>query len=300
MSNYVIASELSKLSENAIKTGASWAKAFGKKPIVTYADSLPAIENVDYLFTSVQINPITDNVNDILKADEAKLDESLKAIGLEEVTHRALAGFPEKALVDEMKADANELLFVGYDPSKADQTFFLGGVTESLIHRSSKSVVVAKDDRAINPKKILVAVDFSYHCEEALKWTKRLQERFGSEVHIINVVPNYVDNQAFSKLVQEETNQYLAKLNETIQIKAQEQLDEAVAKVFSDSDKVSKSLVKDTQLDISEAINDYANKNDIDLVVTGTHGRGRITRFFLGSVANKLARLTEKSLFIVK
>ncbi|EMA01785.1 Nucleotide-binding universal stress protein, UspA family [Haloarcula vallismortis] len=38
------------------------------------------------------------------------------------------------------------------------------------------------------------------------------------------------------------------------------------------------------------AILDYANENDIDLIVMGTHGRTGIERYLLGSVAEKVVR----------
>jgi nucleotide-binding universal stress UspA family protein len=39
-----------------------------------------------------------------------------------------------------------------------------------------------------------------------------------------------------------------------------------------------------------EALGDYANKNNIDLVVIATHGRSGVSRFVWGSVADRLLR----------
>ena len=36
---------------------------------------------------------------------------------------------------------------------------------------------------------------------------------------------------------------------------------------------------------------DYARKNGIDLIVMGTHGRGAIAHFFMGSVAERVVRM---------
>jgi nucleotide-binding universal stress UspA family protein len=40
----------------------------------------------------------------------------------------------------------------------------------------------------------------------------------------------------------------------------------------------------------AEALSDYANKNNIDLVVIATHGRSGVSRFVWGSVADRLLR----------
>ena len=44
----------------------------------------------------------------------------------------------------------------------------------------------------------------------------------------------------------------------------------------------------------------FAEKNDIDLIVMGTHGRTGIQRFMLGSVAEKVVRHAINSVLVVK
>jgi nucleotide-binding universal stress UspA family protein len=48
--------------------------------------------------------------------------------------------------------------------------------------------------------------------------------------------------------------------------------------------------VIDTGANISAAICDYAKANAIDLIVTGTHGRGAVQHFLMGSVAERVVR----------
>ena len=46
----------------------------------------------------------------------------------------------------------------------------------------------------------------------------------------------------------------------------------------------------ETSLNIAEAITRYATDNAIDLIVTGTHGRGAVKHFLMGSVAERVVR----------
>ena len=39
---------------------------------------------------------------------------------------------------------------------------------------------------------------------------------------------------------------------------------------------------------MSQAITEYAKNNAIDLIIVGTHGRGAIQRFLIGSVAERV------------
>jgi nucleotide-binding universal stress UspA family protein len=41
---------------------------------------------------------------------------------------------------------------------------------------------------------------------------------------------------------------------------------------------------------VSEAILDYARKNEVDLVIMSTHGRSGIARWAMGSIADRVAR----------
>lgn len=50
----------------------------------------------------------------------------------------------------------------------------------------------------------------------------------------------------------------------------------------------------------AEEIIYFADKNDIDLIVMGTHGRTGMKRFLLGSVAEKVVRHATKSVLVVR
>lgn len=45
---------------------------------------------------------------------------------------------------------------------------------------------------------------------------------------------------------------------------------------------------------------DYAQEHDIDLIVLGTHGRGGVSRALLGSVAERVVRLSEAPVLTVR
>jgi len=45
---------------------------------------------------------------------------------------------------------------------------------------------------------------------------------------------------------------------------------------------------------------DFAEKNDIDLIVIGTHGKTGIRRFLLGSVAENVVRHSKKAVLVVR
>ena len=50
----------------------------------------------------------------------------------------------------------------------------------------------------------------------------------------------------------------------------------------------------------SEALSDYANKHDIDLVIIATHGRAGVSRWVWGSVADRLVRSVSAPVLMVR
>ncbi len=44
----------------------------------------------------------------------------------------------------------------------------------------------------------------------------------------------------------------------------------------------------------------FAEENDIDLIVMGTHGKNAIERFLLGSVAENVVRHSKKAVLVVR
>jgi nucleotide-binding universal stress UspA family protein len=49
-----------------------------------------------------------------------------------------------------------------------------------------------------------------------------------------------------------------------------------------------------------EEILDFAEKNDIDLIVMGTQGKSAVQRFLIGSVSENVVRHSERSVLVVK
>ena len=50
----------------------------------------------------------------------------------------------------------------------------------------------------------------------------------------------------------------------------------------------------------AESLIDYAVNNDIDLIIMATHGRSGITKWFFGSIAEKLMRAVEIPILLIK
>jgi nucleotide-binding universal stress UspA family protein len=140
---------------------------------------------------------------------------------------------------------------------------------------------------------LLVPLDGSSFAEQALPLATELAARSGAVLHIVLVhhsnalVAGPGEPVVFHPAVDDSTRQ-------------QEQ--EYLAAVSRPLAAAGTVAVVTRLLDgpVAASIADYARNSAIDLVVLTTHGRGVLSRFWLGSVADRLVRLLHQPLLLVR
>jgi|SRR6185436_2305756 len=134
-------------------------------------------------------------------------------------------------------------------------------------------------------KNILVATDFGEAADSALAYGRELAQRFDATLHVLHVAENvYVT--AFGA---ETYASFAPDLQRDIETSAHRRLSEAV--IDSDGSGPRTVAAVMTSSSPAFAIIDYAHDHDIDLIVMGTHGRGTLGHFLMGSVAERVVRL---------
>jgi nucleotide-binding universal stress UspA family protein len=136
----------------------------------------------------------------------------------------------------------------------------------------------------ITLKNILVATDFSEPSDAALLYGRALANNFDATLHVVHVVGN-VPTLVYGA---EAYAVSMPELQQELEDSARQQL----AAILVDND-LPPMLVR--QLVITSnapaaAIVDYATRERIDLIVTGTQGRGGVAHLLMGSVAERVVR----------
>jgi nucleotide-binding universal stress UspA family protein len=141
---------------------------------------------------------------------------------------------------------------------------------------------------------ILVATDFSEASDAALRYGRELAGRFGATLHVLHVAENaYVTTfgaETYAAIVPE--------MQQEIETAAKKRLADAV--IDSDASGPRTKTVVLTSSSAAYAIIDYAREHGIDLIVTGTHGRGALAHLVMGSVAEKVVRLASCPVLTVR
>jgi nucleotide-binding universal stress UspA family protein len=141
-------------------------------------------------------------------------------------------------------------------------------------------------------RRILAATDFSDLSTWALRHAVMWAQHYGSHLTVLHVqqFPWMTGDPYFD-------GYNVAELIETLEEAATQQLAEQVQTYVPPDLPVSSKVVPGSP---ASAIEEYAAGEGADLVVLGTHGRGGLSRLFLGSVAERTLRMAQHPTLIVR
>jgi nucleotide-binding universal stress UspA family protein len=132
-------------------------------------------------------------------------------------------------------------------------------------------------------KNVLVATDFSEPSDAALHYGREFARTFSATLHVLHVVDNVTRQYGV-----ESYGASLPELQQKIETAARTKLEG----VINEEDRAALHAQPVIVTDAAKpaAIVGYANEHNIDLIVMGTHGRGAVSRLFMGSVAERVVR----------
>lgn len=138
------------------------------------------------------------------------------------------------------------------------------------------------EDAMVLIKNILVATDFSEPSGVALAYGRDLARNYNARLHVLHVVEDVMLR--FSPEV--------GLIGDDLQRDLDAVASRDLNALVTDDDRRTLEAVAVIERGINpaETIIKYAKANSIDLIVTGTHGRGAVKHFLMGSVAERVVR----------
>ncbi len=142
-------------------------------------------------------------------------------------------------------------------------------------------------------KKILVPVDFSQKSEEALKVAAEIARKIDGEIYVLHLLDiptgevDMIDGHQIPK------GPMAMMLFET----THEKFDKFLDKDYLDNIPVYEKVMTDAPV---EGISEFAQKNNIDFIVMGSHGTSGLEEFFVGSNTEKVVRTSKIPVLVIK
>ncbi|BDC19015.1 universal stress protein [Acidianus sp. HS-5] len=139
-------------------------------------------------------------------------------------------------------------------------------------------------------KHVLVAYDGSSHAKKALDIAIDITKKYEAKLDIVEVVDSTVFAGAGIAPVP-------ADVIESVYNRAKADIEEAKKKAKEGGIEAEGVILEG---DPASAILEYANKNNVDLIVTGSRGLSSLKRVFLGSVSTRLVQEAKIPVMVIK
>ena len=153
-------------------------------------------------------------------------------------------------------------------------------------------------------KKILYATDLTKNSDYAFRYAVILAKQHNAELVILHVM-EVIDTKTRYLMMAYVDNEYFPEKEEEKVAYAKDRIEKRL-KVFFDKARVEDPELTDTHISTeicegypAEEILRKADELSCDAIAMGTHGKGLLSRTFLGSVAKKVLRRTRKPVFII-
>jgi nucleotide-binding universal stress UspA family protein len=136
---------------------------------------------------------------------------------------------------------------------------------------------------AIALNRILVPTDFSDTSTAAVKYGVALAEAFGAQLHLLHVVEQPVPWQLAGEIAMVSAPVDDAERRRHVEAEL------AALLTRDERDKYRVVVATEIGAPFAEIVR-YAGREQIDVIVMGTHGRGAIAHLLIGSVAENVVR----------
>ncbi len=202
-----------------------------------------------------------------------------------EVRRRAIAAAPE--IVAYAEEEDVDLIVMGAHGRRGFRRFLLGSVTEEVVRVAPCPVLTMRGQGQASElhrwRRILVPFDFSEPARNALAAARELAVSQGGLLHVVHVVEPIMEPHPYVPA------HYRSGAFDLPQL---------VARVRQDLDSiVAEAAGSDVEYDVDVLegkpawrIPEHAESIAADLIVIATHGRTGLSRFFLGSVTERVVR----------
>ena len=288
----LVPNDFSTHAEQALEYATMIAKESGASIDILHVCQVPNIGLNDPSFGPVTNADLINNARrEIVEGAQKKLEKAATQLREDGLT---VATFVDEGSIhDRINATANEkqadLVVMGTHGRTGLRRALLGSVAERLVRTSRAPVITVPAKQKIErPEQILVAYDFSPSAKQAASAARKLHGMFGASVHIAHIYFDPWVEYATDGAAESQTGSVR---REAVRVGLEQMLKRDVDELFS----IDRSTVT-THLVAGRAVESLLNASEdvgADIVCIGATGKSSVDRILLGSVAEKLIRLSE-------
>lgn len=231
----------------------------------------------------------------LLGRAEQDLQAQLDALPVERATERILvtSGRAFMEIIRQARTGDCELIVVGAHGKHKIQDWFIGTTAERVVSKSDRPVLVSRADEPAPYREVVLAVDFSRGCQDAIRMARRLaanNARFTlAHVYELWFEPRLTESDLSREVYDRILEQEEARL-----------LDELKAFGRATGLDHQRLRFEIRQGHPGPGLLDIAREVGADLIACGTHGMSGVQYVLLGSVAQHLLRQAHCDVLIAR
>lgn len=194
---------------------------------------------------------------------------------------------PSAKIIEYAEENDIDLISIGTHGRTAVSHFLLGSVAERVVRSAPCPVLTIGPEHGVETgsmvyKRILVPVDFSEPCKNAVRYAVSLGRLYGAELDLFHVVEGWI-HPAFYTTWDKSILDFVP----DIKSRTIEAMNEFMGEFDPNGLKINKHVAEGKP---HTQIVDFAEERKADLIVIATRGLGAIDHFLLGSTAEKVVR----------
>ncbi len=157
---------------------------------------------------------------------------------------------------------------------------------------------------SIKINNILVAKDLSKESSRVIRYALELGCKFHAQVHVLHVMPT-VDSSVLNMVALTMGPDNLAKFNAVNEAElAEKTRDQLHAIIQEETELMEEEVIHPPIIEVHHGepapmILNVADRLDVEMIILGSHSKGKLHYAFLGSVAEKILRKTHRAVTIV-
>lgn len=288
----LVPTDFSAESLKALRYGAAVARKFRAQLHIVH------VSEIDYAIPGPALLGVDPFTSDTEEARQLKQQLAAEVGGSTTPTFHGRTGRAYDQIcraARELKAD---LIVMATHGRTGLKRFVLGSNAERVVQHSSSPVLIVReherelltDDRQLRLRTILVPTDFSESSTEALSYAGTLARQFNARLIIFHsfAIPNVTATEFGA--------QRPAPRSEGLQAVAEDQMRRFIEGIDFGGVEYESQVRAGAA---AEEICDQAENQQVDLIVTSTHGRTGLWHVLIGSVAEHIVRYARSPVLVV-
>jgi len=276
-----------------------WAYDFNKAShaAMTYAKELAKLFNAKLIAVNiVQTHPvlhyelpmdILDYVNELVKKKykevETKFQKLSKMIKEERIDFKYIIreGNANEEIIKIANEEQADLIIMGNNSEEEGNSTFIGSTVLKVIKSTHiPTMVIKKGARQLKIKRILIPTDLAKGYEKVFDLALEIADKFNAEIYFLHIIEIY-------------SYEGIEKVHDRLMVEVSKIVQENTNALKKKAGKINIFEFARKSINATTGILEFSKEKKIDLIIMGTHARTGVSKYLLGSVTEKIIRLSD-------